>query len=97
MELIRLGIIARAVETRPFEPDFYSKLLHGYDELWINCDFMSGLLMSSLITGKVSSEIDIDHKDCYTIDNEGLTASLFSQLPPMKAEQSEMQLSLTTQ
>ena len=75
LDVIRLGLVARAVQERPFEPLLFSRLEKG--EIVRSYDYKP-LYESAQLTGSVASEVQYRDDPLYPVGPH-LSASLFSQ------------------
>jgi SAM-dependent methyltransferase len=90
LEIIRLGLVARAVESRPFEPELFSRLEKG--EIVRNYDYKP-LWESAQLTGSVSNEVKLIESQLYPIGHH-LAARLFAEYPEVSYAPDYLRLSL---
>jgi hypothetical protein len=90
IEIARLGVVARAVSTRPFDPQRYQELLNS--EVFSNQDF-KGLQPAALLTGQVSKPLSLRMNGLYSAEN-GMPVSAFNSTEPLPYTESDLRLSL---
>jgi 2-polyprenyl-3-methyl-5-hydroxy-6-metoxy-1,4-benzoquinol methylase len=86
----RLGVVARAVSTRPFDPERYQDL--SKSEVFFNPDFR-GLQLAALLTGRASKPLSLAMNGLYSAEN-GVSVSAFNSTEPLTYTQSDLRLSL---
>ena len=91
IEIARLGVAARAVSTRPFDPKRYQEMLTS--EVFRNQDF-KGLQPASLLTGRVSKPLNLQMNGLYSAEN-GMPVSAFDSSEPLPYTASDLRLSLS--
>ena len=90
IEIARLGVVARAVSTRPFDPQRYQQLLNS--EVFRNQDF-KGLQPAALLTGRVSKPLSLGMSGLYSAEN-GMPISTFNRTEPLSYTEADIRLSL---
>jgi len=75
LNVVRLGLVARAVDERPFEAEFYSRIEKG--EIVRNYDYKP-LYEAAQLTGTVAKSVDFREGVLYPVGRK-LSASLFEQ------------------
>ena len=79
IEIARLGVVVRAVSTRPFDPQRYQELLNS--EVFSNQD-LKGLQPAALLTGRVSKPLSLRMNGLYSAEN-GMPVSAFNSTEPL--------------
>jgi len=90
IEIARLGVVARAVSTRPFDPQRYQELLNS--EVFRNQDF-KGLQPAALLTGRASKPLSLGMNGLYSAES-GMPVSAFNSAEPLPYTESDLRLSL---
>jgi 2-polyprenyl-3-methyl-5-hydroxy-6-metoxy-1,4-benzoquinol methylase len=90
IEIARLGVVARAVSTRPFEPRRIQELLNS--EVFRSQDF-KGLRPAALLTGRASSPPSLAMNGLHPAA-DGLPVSAFNSTEPLRYTESDLRLSL---
>lgn len=91
LDVVRLGLVARAVDTRSFQPDFFARIEKG--EIVRNYDFKP-LYEAAQLTGAVSSPVEFKESVLNPIGNK-LTSSLFEQYGPVDYKPEYLRLALS--
>jgi SAM-dependent methyltransferase len=90
LDIIRLGLVARAVQERPFEPALFSRLEKG--EIVRSYDYKP-LYESAQLTGSVASEVQYRDDLLHPVGPH-LSSSLFSQYPEVPYAPDYLRLAL---
>jgi hypothetical protein len=89
IEMARLGIVARAEATRPFDHSKYAELSES--ELFRNQDF-KGLKAASLMTGRVAAPVQFS-TNLHPVD-WAIPVATFRTIPPLSYAQVDLRLLL---
>jgi hypothetical protein len=93
IEIARLGVVARAVSKRAFDPQRYERYQEvSASELFFNIDF-SGLHPAALLTGRASKALPLRMDGLYSAEN-GMPVSAFDSSGPLPYTESDLRLSL---
>jgi len=93
IETARVGVVARAVSKRPFDPVSYARFQEVWgSEIYNNKDF-AGLPPAALLTGRASKPLSVGMKGLHAADN-GMTVAAFDSSEPLPYTQGDLRLSL---
>jgi hypothetical protein len=90
LNVIRLGLVARAVDTRPFQPDFFARIEKG--EIVRNYDYKP-LYEAAQLTGTVASPVEYKEGVLYPVGPK-LSSQLFETHPQIEYAPEYVKLSL---
>lgn len=90
LEVIRLGLVAQAVEERPFQPEFFSRIEKG--EIVRNYDYKP-LYEAAQLTGSVAKPVSYRPDVIHPVGSK-LSADLFSQYPEIDYQPEYLRLRL---
>ena len=90
IEIARLGVVARAVRTRPFDPQRYQEMFNS--EVFRNQDF-KGLQPAALLTGRTAKPLSLGMNGLYSAET-GMPVSAFNSTEPLPYTTSDLRLSL---
>jgi len=90
VDVARVGVVARAVSRRPFDPERYQQISNS--ELFFNLDF-TGLQPGALLTGRTPKPLSLAMDGLYSAEN-GMPVSAFDSSKPLPYTDSDLRLSL---
>ena len=90
IEIARLGVVARAVRTRPFDPQRYQEMFNS--EVFRNQDF-KGLQPAALLTGRTAKPLSLGMNGLYSAETD-MPVSAFNSTEPLPYTTSDLRLSL---
>ena len=94
VDVARVGIVARAVSQRAFNPKTYARYQDvSNSELFFNIDF-SGLQPAALLTGRVSSKVSLKMDGLHSAE-KGLSVSTFDASAPLSYNDNDLRFPLS--
>jgi 2-polyprenyl-3-methyl-5-hydroxy-6-metoxy-1,4-benzoquinol methylase len=94
VEVARVGVVARAVSRRAFNPKTYARYREVADsELFFNPDF-SGLHPAAHLTGHVSNKVSLKMDGLHTAEN-GMSVSTFDASAPLSYTDDDLRFPLS--